>query len=46
MLYREKAKALNMHLLSTPSLNTHPQFIRCLKELVLQAQDEEESGIN
>jgi len=40
MLYREKAKALGMNLLSTPSLNTHPLFICGLKELVLQAQDE------
>ncbi len=38
MLYKERAEALNMHLLSTPSLNTNPQFICGLKELVLQAQ--------
>ncbi len=45
MLYREKAQAMNMRLLSTPSLNTHPLFIRCLKELVLQAQNEKESAV-
>jgi ferrochelatase len=39
MLYKEKAKELNMHLLSTQSLNTHPLFICGLKELVLQAQN-------
>jgi ferrochelatase len=38
MLYREQAEKLGMHLLSTPSLNTHPFFIDCLKDLVLQAQ--------
>lgn len=46
MLYREKAKALGMNLLSTPSLNTHPRFICGLKELVLQAQDETVSGFS
>ncbi len=45
MLYREKAEALKMRLLSTPSLNTHPLFIHGLKELVLQAEDKKQSGI-
>ena len=37
ILYREQAEERGMHLLSTPSLNTNPHFINCLKELVLQA---------
>ena len=45
MLYREKAQALKMNLLPTPSLNTHPLFIRGLKKLVLQAQDKKQSDI-
>ncbi len=39
MLYREQAEELGMQLLSTPSLNTHPLFIDCLKDLVLQVQN-------
>jgi len=39
MLYREKAAALNMRLMSTSSLNTNPLFIRALKEEVLHMQD-------
>ncbi len=39
MLYKKRAEALNMCLMSTPSLNTNPLFICGLKELVLQAQD-------
>lgn len=45
ILYKEKAAALNMNLLPTPSLNTHPLFISGLKELVLQAQEEKQSGL-
>lgn len=39
MLYREQAEELGMRLMSTPSLNTHPLFIDCLKDLILQTQD-------
>ncbi|MBW2659452.1 MAG: ferrochelatase [Deltaproteobacteria bacterium] len=38
MLYREQAKKLGMRLRPSPSLNTSPLFINCLKELVLQVK--------
>ena len=37
ILYRDKAEKLGMCLHSTRPLNDHPQFILCLKQLVLQA---------
>jgi ferrochelatase len=37
ILYREKAEKLGMCLRSTPPLNDHPQFICCLKKLVMQS---------
>lgn len=38
MLYREQAARLGMCLKSSPSLNTHPLFIKGLRSLVLQQQ--------
>jgi len=38
MLYRDQAKKRGMRLKASPSLNTSPLFINCLKELVLQTQ--------
>ncbi len=37
ILYRDKAEKLGMCLHSTQPLNDHPQFIHCLKQLILQA---------
>jgi ferrochelatase len=37
ILYKNQAEKLGMHLLSSPSLNAHPFFIACLKDLVMQA---------
>lgn len=37
ILYRNKAEKLGMSLHSTQPLNDHPQFIHCLRQLVLQA---------
>lgn len=37
ILYKNQAKKLGMRLLASPSLNCHPTFIACLKDLVLQA---------
>jgi ferrochelatase len=36
MLYRDMAKELGMRLERSPSLNTDPEFINGLKELVLE----------
>lgn len=37
ILYKNQAEELGMHLLSTASLNSHPTFIACLRDLVLHA---------
>lgn len=37
ILYKRQAEQLGMRLLSTAALNSHPTFIACLKQLVLQA---------
>jgi ferrochelatase len=37
ILYKKHAAKLGMRLLASPSLNCHPTFIACLKDLALQA---------
>ncbi|PID74379.1 MAG: ferrochelatase [Desulfobacterales bacterium] len=38
ILYRQQAEALGMHLRSSASLNADPQFIKALRELVLETK--------
>lgn len=38
ILYKNQAEKLGMRLLSSPSLNAHPSFIACLKDLVLKTE--------
>lgn len=37
ILYKNQAEKLGMQLLASPSINCHPTFIACLKNLTLQA---------
>jgi ferrochelatase len=37
ILYKNQAEKLGMRLFSSPSLNAHPTFIACLKDLVIQS---------
>jgi len=46
MLYKDKAAQLGMRLEACPSLNTAPNFIKALRQLVLEKSQENESTVS
>ena len=46
MLYKDRAAELGMRLEACPSLNTSPNFIQALRQLVLEKSQEDESTVS